>query len=60
MRARRFCLEVLFPIAAVSLASPKRSHAARTDILVMDNGDRITGEILSLQLGKLSFKTDNL
>lgn len=59
MRARRLYLEVLFLIA-VSIASPRRSQAARTDILVLDNGDRITGEILSLQLGKLSFKTDNI
>jgi len=34
--------------------------AAKTDILVMDNGDNITGEIKQLRFGKLSYSTDNL
>lgn len=32
--------------------------AANTDVVVFDNGDRLTGEIKSLERGKLRFKTD--
>jgi hypothetical protein len=47
-------------VAILSAVVPRTSESARTDILILDNGDRITGEILSLQRGKLSFKTDNI
>ncbi len=40
------------------LASP--AHAARTDVIVLDNGDRIQGEVLKLSSGQLSFKTDHM
>jgi len=36
------------------------AHAARTDVVVLDNGDRITGEVLELAAGQLKFKTDHL
>ena len=36
------------------------AHAARTDVVVLDNGDRITGEVLELASGQLKFKTDHL
>jgi hypothetical protein len=32
--------------------------AARTDIVILNNNDRITGEIKSLERGRLEFKTD--
>lgn len=32
--------------------------SANTDVVVFDNGDRLTGEIKSLERGKLRFKTD--
>ena len=34
-------------------------HAAKTDVLVLRNGDHITGEIKSLDRGKLSYGTDD-
>jgi hypothetical protein len=34
-------------------------HAERTDVVVLDNGDRITGEVLDLSFGQLRFKTDH-
>ena len=40
------------PRPAPALAAPK------TDVLVFDNGDRLTGEVKGLERGKLSFKTD--
>ena len=33
--------------------------ATRTDVVVLANGDRITGEILTLSRGQLEFKTDD-
>lgn len=33
--------------------------ATRTDVVVLANGDRITGEILTLDRGQLEFKTDD-
>jgi len=55
----------LIPIGAMcillfSIFGPRPAEAARTDILVLDNDNWITGEILSLESGKLSFKTDNV
>jgi len=53
---RRIGLLVL--VAALLLA---RSAAAipRTDVVTLRNGDRITGEILRLERGKLDLKTDD-
>jgi len=39
------------------LASPVR--AERTDVVVLDNGDHLTGEVLQLESGQLQFKTDH-
>jgi putative salt-induced outer membrane protein YdiY len=41
----------------LALASPAVA-APKTDILVFKNGDRLTGEVKSLERGKLDFKTD--
>jgi hypothetical protein len=49
-RAGWFILCLAFPLLA--LAAPK------TDILVLTNGDRLTGEVKSLGQGLLSFNTD--
>ncbi len=35
-------------------------HAARTDVIVLQNGDRVTGEIKKLEFGKLVYKTDDM
>jgi hypothetical protein len=40
------------------VASP--ALAAKTDVLVLRNGDRITGEVDVLERGKLQFKTDDV
>ena len=41
----------------VSLAAP--AWAQKTDIVVLSNGDRITGEIKELERGQLEFSTDD-
>lgn len=33
--------------------------AQKTDIIIMDNGDRITGEVKKLEYGLVTFKTDD-
>jgi hypothetical protein len=45
---------------AVALSPAAAAHAqGRTDVVVLANGDRITGEILRLERGRLEFKTDD-
>jgi hypothetical protein len=38
---------------------PSILHAQRTDVVILNNGDRITGEIKKLERGKLEYKTDD-
>jgi hypothetical protein len=45
--------------AAVWLAAPA-SARDKTDVIEVKNGDRIRGEIVTLEYGKLKFKTDSL
>jgi hypothetical protein len=40
-------------------AIPSRARAAKTDLLTLGNGDRITGEIKWLTRGKLQYSTDD-
>jgi uncharacterized protein DUF481 len=39
---------------------PTAAAAVKTDIVVLRNGDRMTGEVRSLDRGQLTFKTDNM
>lgn len=52
MRGTVFCLAILLP--AASNARPK------TDVIIFDNGDRLSCEIKKLQRGKLTAKTDGM
>jgi len=44
---------------AAWLASTSIVHAARTDIIILANGDRLTGEVKQMRQGKLEVKTDD-
>jgi len=59
---RRGPTGVLPLLAAALLAWPSTPAIAapRTDVLVLVNGDHITGEIKSLQHNQLKFKTDHM
>jgi hypothetical protein len=46
--------------AIILLQSPELLAQRRTDILRLYNGDRVTGEIVSLQAGILTYKTDSM
>lgn len=44
---------------ALLLAIPSVALAARTDVLVLKNGDRLTCEVVQMRQGKLKVKTDD-
>ena len=45
----------------IMLLIPLTSYAVeRTDIVILNNGDRVTGEIKSLEAGLLELKTDTM
>jgi hypothetical protein len=51
----------IFAFINVGLAlGPPCAYAAKTDVVVLLNGDRITGEVKELMLGRLVYKTDDL
>lgn len=50
---------VIFATASL-LALGTSVHAARTDEVILHNGDHITGEIKNLSYGKLEYKTDDM
>jgi hypothetical protein len=50
---------ILGAVIAVQIALSTSVFAAeKTDVVIFSNGDRLTGEIKSLERGKLRFKTD--
>jgi len=50
----------MMAMASALLATPAIASAQRTDVLTMNNGDEITGEIKLLSRGKLTYKTDDM
>jgi hypothetical protein len=46
-------------LALIVAAMPSPARAAKTDLLTLGNGDRITGEIKWLNRGKLTYSTDD-
>ena len=49
----------LLPVILLLVFS-QLAWAVRTDVVYLKNGDRITGEVKSLQRGKLEYKTDHM
>ena len=47
-------------LLAILLTVSFSARAERTDVVFLHNGDRITGEVKSLDRGKLEFKTDHM
>jgi hypothetical protein len=58
----RDCHRIVFLLAASLAAalSPFPAAAAKTDVIVMKNGDRLTGEVRKLERGYLTYKTDDM
>jgi len=44
----------------ILLCLPLAAHAAKTDVVVLLNGDAVTGEIKSLEFGELRYSTDSM
>ena len=53
-------LRFLLALCLLSALASPAAAAKKTDILVMGNGDRITGEIDRLERGRLYYKTDDM
>jgi uncharacterized protein DUF481 len=60
MPARHTCLRTgaLVAVAILAVAPPAFAQP-KTDVVTLANGDRITGEIVILDRGRLEFKTDD-
>jgi hypothetical protein len=46
-------------VCAIALGSSANAFAQKTDVVILVNGDHLTGEIDQLQKGQLQYKTDN-
>jgi len=46
-------------LLVITLLLSTNTFAQRTDIIIMKNGDHITGEIKKLKFGIVTFKTDD-
>lgn len=57
-RCAGLALAVFAAAGLLTLAGPV--SAARTDVVILHNGDHITGEIKKLDSGKLEYKTDDM
>ena len=51
-------LRRLLPTFHFLVLLPGFAFAAHTDVIIFDNGDKLTGEVKTLQRGKLNFKTE--
>jgi hypothetical protein len=49
----------VLPLVFVAAFNGDASGQGRTDVVTLPNGDRITGEIVELERGRLEFKTDD-
>jgi hypothetical protein len=52
------CLVILLAVTAGLLAPT--AFADKTDVVVLLNGDHLTGEVKGLSYGQLRFTTDNM
>ena len=58
LRQRNLYLLLLTVLALFLI--PSLLPAQRTDVVILENGDRITGEIKKMERGKIEYKTDNI
>jgi hypothetical protein len=52
--------KILTATCGLLLAASSVALAARTDVIVLTNGDRVTGEVVHMRKGKLQVKTDDM
>jgi hypothetical protein len=58
-RVARAAFAATIAIALAFIASAAAHAQGRTDVVTLANGDRITGEVVRLERGRLEFKTDD-
>ncbi len=58
-RERRSLLACALIVALATLMAP-RLHAQKTDVVTLQNGDAVTGEVKELQRGLLKYSTDDM
>ena len=51
---------VLTSVAGAMLGAPPAVAAPKTDVVVLENGDRVTGEIKGLEHNRLRLSTDHM
>ncbi len=56
----RFLSGIVAVGALLTCLSISTAHAAKTDVVTLKNGDRITGEVKSLDRGRLRYSTDSM
>ena len=54
------CRVALAACLVLLTALPALSARPKTDVLILKNGDHLTGEVKGLQYARLSFKTDTM
>lgn len=59
MKKATIGLSIMLVLLITSL-TPQVAAAAKTDIVVLENGDAVTGEIKSLEFGELRYSTDSM
>jgi len=59
-RARTPARRIAALVLAVLLLAARPTHAAKTDVVILRNGDHITGEIKNLTHGKVELNTDDM
>jgi hypothetical protein len=61
MKGRRAALLGALCVASLSLgAAPAHAQRDKTDVILLKNGDRVTGEIQNLEYGLLRLETDDM
>jgi len=56
----RALLAVFVAVLAAACIAPRSFAGPKTDIVVLRNGDRITGEVKGLEQGRLKYSTDSV
>src|SRR5262247_3381586 len=58
-RGRTWLASTFLTVASLTLICVPAAAQGRTDVVTLANGDRITGEVVALERGRLEFKTDD-
>ena len=60
MKKATLGMSIMLAILITSLSPLEAAAAPKTDVVVLENGDSVTGEIKSLEFGELRYSTDSM